>query len=82
MRSISPYERFGEFNPDTDANLKTHVWNASDTVTGLAHRVYEDWRQWRLIADRNRLVDVRQIEPGTILLIPEQPLERGQFEIA
>lgn len=80
-RSVSPYERFGEFRPDVDANLLEYTWNDSDTITGLAHRMYGDWRLWRLIAARNRIYDLRQIPSGTVLLIPERPLEKGRFEI-
>ena len=81
MADISPYERFGRFTPDEDAALEEYTWNDSDTITGLAARKYGDWRQWRLIADRNGIADVRQIPSGTVLLIPERPLEKGAFEI-
>lgn len=77
MRSVSPYERFGQVSPARDAYLALHTFNASETLTGLAQRYYSDWRLWRLIADRNALVDVRRVAPGTELLIPEKPLERG-----
>lgn len=81
MRSISPFERFGEHRPEEDANLKEYIWNDSDTITGLAHREYEDWRMWGLIARRNQIYDLRQIPSGRVLLIPERPLEKGQFEL-
>jgi nucleoid-associated protein YgaU len=92
-RSISPYERYGELSPETDAYLTEYIFRGSDTLTGteyifrgsdtltgLAHRFYSDWRLWRLIAERNRIADVRQIEAGTLLLIPQRPLESGTFE--
>jgi nucleoid-associated protein YgaU len=79
-RSISPYEQFGEVAPVTDSFLALHVFDASETITGLAHRYYEDWTLWRLIADRNGIIDPRQIAPGTQLLIPEKPRELGSFE--
>ena len=79
-RSVSPYGRFGELAPVTDAYLVEHTVNVSETLSGLAHRYLGDWRQWRVIADRNALVDVRRIEPGTRLLIPERALERGRYE--
>lgn len=81
-RSISPFERFGEFLPQEDANLEEYTWNASDTISGLAHRRYGDWRLWRIIAERNGIADVRQIQLGTILIIPELPLQRSEFEVA
>jgi hypothetical protein len=79
-RSVSPYERFGGLRPYSDARLREHVYAAHETVTGLAHRYYGDWRMWRIIAERNQLRDVRRIEAGTRLLIPERPLERGRYE--
>jgi nucleoid-associated protein YgaU len=80
MKSASPYERFGEVAPASDAFLAVHVVDASETITGIAHRRLGDWRLWRLIADRNRIVDARQIAPGTRLLIPERSLEIGRYE--
>jgi nucleoid-associated protein YgaU len=80
MRSVTPYERFGEPNPERDAHLEEYIFCAGDTLSGLAHRFYADWRQWRLIADRNSIVDPRKIESGTRLLIPPQPLESGRYE--
>lgn len=80
MRSITPYERFGKATPAADADLVEYVFRAMDTLTGIAHRFYDDWRLWRVIADRNKIVDVRVIEPGTVLLIPPRPLEPGRYE--
>lgn len=82
MRSISPYERYGELSPQTDAHLVSHVFVAGETLDGLAHRYFKDWRLWRLIADRNNIADARQIAPGTALLIPQAPLQEGRFESA
>jgi hypothetical protein len=80
MRSITPYERFGQPNPDADAHLLEVTFCVTDTITLLAHRFYGDWRLWRVIADLNSIVDVRTIAPGTRLLIPPRPLERGAYE--
>lgn len=79
-RSISPYEQFGAASPATDATLEEYLFVRGDTLSGIAHRYFGDWRMWRLIADRNDIVDVRQIEPGTVLLIPERPSENGSYE--
>lgn len=80
MRSISPYERYGEPSPESDALLREHIFRAGDTLTGLAHSYYNDWRLWRVIADRNGIVDARQIEIGSRLLIPRKPLQQGRYE--
>ncbi len=79
VRSISPYERYGTVTPVEDAALQVHVWTATDTISLLAHRFYEDWRLWRVIAEKNNLRDVRRIENGTELIIPRRPL-RGLYE--
>ncbi len=79
-RSISPFERFGGYSPIEDAALTVHLFAAGETVSGLAHKYYGDWRLWRTIADRNSIPDVRRIAPGTQLLIPATQLETGAFE--
>lgn len=80
MRSISPYERYGEAVPQTDAALREHVFAEGDTLPGLAHRYLGDWRLWRVIAERSGVVDPRRCVPGTVLLIPERPLMGERFE--
>ncbi len=74
-RSVSPFEFYGVATPADDALLIEHLFVAGETLSGLAHRYYDDWRLWRIIAERNEIIDPRQIAPGTILLIPERPLE-------
>jgi nucleoid-associated protein YgaU len=80
VRDVSPFERFGASHPEADVHLEEYVVVAGDTITGIAYRRLGDWRLWREIADRNGLVDVRQLEPGTTLFIPERPLETGRYE--
>lgn len=80
MRSVSPYERYGKAVPFTDATLQVHTFIVSDTISSLAGKYFGDWRQWRLIALRNEIEDVRQIAPGTQLIIPARPLETGRYE--
>jgi nucleoid-associated protein YgaU len=78
-RSIPPFERYGHFVPAEDATLTEHLFADGDWLSDLAHRYYGEWRQWRVIADRNAVIDPRAIDPGTVLLIPERPLEVGAF---
>jgi len=80
MRSISPYERYGKPNPYSDATLRVHTVVVTDTISALAEEYLGDWRQWRVIADRNNVADVRLITPGTKLIIPRRPLEKGRYE--
>lgn len=74
-RSVSPYEYYGAASPAGDATLTEHLFVAGETVSGLAHRYYDDWTLWRVIATRNKIRDVRRITSGTTLLIPTRPLE-------
>lgn len=68
---------FGEAVPLEDAELEEYTFVEGDTISGVAYRFGVEWRQ---IAERNRIVDVRNISPGTRLLIPAKELERGLFE--
>lgn len=79
-RSISPFERYGSARPVNDVVLQIHVFTRTDRISDIAQKYYGDWRSWRLIAERNNLTDVRQIEIGTELIIPRRPLERGRYE--
>lgn len=81
-RSISPYERYGEFTPIEDAGLRTHVFRAGETIWGLGELYYNDWELGRLIAERNDLDDLRNVELGRVLIVPARPLKRGLFESA
>lgn len=80
MRSVSPYELYGKAVPNSEASLQIHVFVVTDTISALADRYYGDWRRWRPIAVRNAIADVRQIEPGTQLIIPRRELETGRYE--
>lgn len=80
MYTLTPYERFGSAAPEPDAYLEERTFRAGDTLSGIAHQAYGDWRKWRVIADRNSIVDVRAIAPGTRILIPPAPLESGRYE--
>lgn len=79
-RSTPPYERFGIATPTEDARLKLHVFKRGDRLTQLAEKYLGDWMLWRLIADRNKITDPRQIAVGTVFIIPEIPYEKGAFE--
>lgn len=79
-RSISPYEKFGVAIPFADAELQIHIFTVTDSITAIAEKYLGDWGAWRLIAERNSIADVRRIEPGTQLIIPNSPLVRGRYE--
>jgi nucleoid-associated protein YgaU len=80
MRSISPYEQYGEAAPVTDSRLQVHTFVVTDSISLIAYKYYGDWELWPLIAKHNKIVDVRKIEPGTQLVIPQRPLINGLYE--
>ena len=80
MRSISPFERYSQPVPIDDAAAVPHVFKEGETLSGLAHRYYGDWRLWVDIADYNEVPDPRRVAVGTRLLIPPRRLQDGRFE--
>jgi nucleoid-associated protein YgaU len=69
-RTPSPFEKFSIYVPDADANMRIHTLVAGETLTWLAVKYYGTVERWQLIADRNNIVDVRDLEPGAQLIIP------------
>lgn len=59
-------------NPSSGGTGGERVWTVKkgDTLGWIAYREYGQTSMWRLIADANDLSDVRELEPGTVLLIP------------
>ena len=45
---------------------------AGDTLAWIAYKEYGDSTRWRLIADANRLANVRNLSPGAKLIIPNE----------
>lgn len=80
MRTPSPFERFSNFVPEADANMRVHTLVAGETLTGLAVKYYGTVSLWTLIADRNNVVDVRDLEPGAQLIIPAPPASTTELE--
>lgn len=60
---------------------KRRVLSADNTIWLLANREYDDPREWRRIARRNRIDDPRAIRPGAVLVVPpldEKPKGTGR----
>jgi len=59
-------------NPTSGGTGGERFWTvvAGDTLGLIAYREYGRTSLWRLIAEANGLDDVRDVEPGTVLLIP------------
>jgi hypothetical protein len=59
-------------NPTSGGNGGERVWTVreGDRLWNIAHAVYGSAARWRLIANENGLDGVRDLKPGTRLLIP------------
>lgn len=51
-------------------HAKLYTVRRGDTLQGIAHAEYDDPREWRRIADTNRVDDPMNLAPGTKLLVP------------
>lgn len=49
---------------------RVYVVTAGDTLAWIAFKEYGDSTKWRLIADANKLTNLRKLAPGTVLVIP------------
>lgn len=72
FQQIKDAALFPPQNPTSGGVGGERVWtvNEGDTLAWIAYKEYGDSNQWRLIADANRLTQVRRLVPGTVLEIP------------
>jgi nucleoid-associated protein YgaU len=59
-------------NPTSGGTETVHLWTVQegDTLAWIAYKEYGDTNLWRVIADANRLTQVRRLRPGQVLEIP------------
>jgi hypothetical protein len=59
-------------NPTSGGSGGERQWivRDGDSLASIAYAVYGNSTRWRAIADANRLVRVRDLQPGTVLGIP------------
>ena len=51
-------------------HAKLYTVKRGDTLQAIANQEYEDPREWRRIADTNKIDDPMNLDPGTKLLVP------------
>ena len=72
--SLREYKTLGqqiaELSLQSADQTHTHVVAEGETLTRIAASVYDDPRQWRLIADANGIDDPLALRPGSILVVP------------
>lgn len=61
-------------NPTSGGEGNERVWQVSDgdTLAWIAYKSYGDSTKWRLIADANRLTNLRRLPLGAVLVIPNE----------
>lgn len=52
-------------------HTKATVSRTGDTISAIAYREYGDAREWRRIAEENRITDPLSLRAGTVLRIPK-----------
>jgi Contractile injection system tube protein/LysM domain len=65
-----PEEELQENEPNSPDHTKAYVVKQGDTVSGIAGLFYRDPRLWRPIAERNNVVNPRELLAGQVLTIP------------
>lgn len=55
---------------DDDVNDKTYTVRQDDTLLSIAHRFYKNSKGWYIIADKNNIDDIFNLEVGSRLIIP------------
>lgn len=63
-------EQIAAINYQSADHTRLHVVAEGETLPLIAHDAYADAGQWRVIADHNGLIEVRDLEPGTRLELP------------
>ncbi len=63
-------EQLNELNLQSADHTRVHVVRQGETLPQIAYAAYEDASQWRVIADHNRLLNARELEPGMVLELP------------
>ena len=65
-----PEEELEENEPHSPDRTKAYIVKSGDTVSGIAGMFYRDPRQWRAIAEANKIEDPRVLAAGAVLRIP------------
>lgn len=72
FQQIKDEKLYPRQNPTSGGVGGERVWTVreGETLSWIAYKEYGDAAQWRPIAEANRLSRVRDLKPGTMLMIP------------
>lgn len=74
LREYRPLQRqIEQLNLQSADHTRSHTVRAGETLPQIAHRAYGAPEKWRVIAESNDLMDARDLQPGTTLVLP--PIE-------
>jgi nucleoid-associated protein YgaU len=59
-----------QLNLQSSDHTRIHTVQRGETLPQIAYVAYQDPAQWRLIAEANRLLNPRAIQPGMLLELP------------
>lgn len=59
-----------QLNLQSSDHTKVHTVQRGETLPQIAYQAYRDPNQWRLIADTNRILRPRALQPGKVLELP------------
>jgi nucleoid-associated protein YgaU len=59
-----------QLNLQSSDHTRVHTVQRGETLPQIAYQAYKDPARWRLIAEANRLLRPRNLEPGTVLELP------------
>jgi nucleoid-associated protein YgaU len=59
-----------QLNLQSSDHTKVHTVQRGETLPQIAYQVYRDPTQWRLIANTNRILRPRDLQPGRVLELP------------
>ncbi len=72
FQQIKDTQQLKPQNPSSGGLGGERLWTVSDgdTLLSIAYKAYGDPNRWPLIADKNKLSQVRTLIPGTCLILP------------
>jgi nucleoid-associated protein YgaU len=71
LREYKPLEQqLKELNLQSPDHTKTYVTQRSDTLSGIAGKLYNSPAEWRMLATSNGITDPRRLDPGSVLEAP------------
>lgn len=66
-------QQLTQLNLRSADHTRVHTVQGSESLPQIAYEMYRDAARWRLIAEANNILRPRELEPGTVLIVPPTP---------